>query len=114
VKAGLFSAAGRASDDVEALLIKSKEIARFQKARSWELRTTCDLARIWQSQTRVGEALNSLLEIYNQFTEGFETADLQAAGALLKSLATNSIPCASEPLRQENSSIQGPVDNSAA
>jgi class 3 adenylate cyclase/predicted ATPase len=114
VKAGLFSAAGRASDDVEALLVKSKDIARFQKARLWELRTTCDLARIWQSQTRVGEALNSLREIYDQFTEGFETADLQAADALLKSLSTNWIPCASEPFPQENASTQGPVDSSAA
>jgi class 3 adenylate cyclase/predicted ATPase len=87
VKAGLFLATGRSSAEVESLLMRSKDVARAQQARSWELRTTCDLARVWQGQDRCEEAFNALREIYNQFSEGFETADLQAASALLKSLA---------------------------
>jgi predicted ATPase/class 3 adenylate cyclase len=83
VKAGLLLATGRSTDEVESLLMKSKDVARAQQARSWELRTTCDLARVWQGQGRCEEAFNALREIYDQFSEGFETADLQAAATLL-------------------------------
>jgi predicted ATPase len=92
VKAGFFLAIGRSTDKVESLLMRSKDVARAQQARSWELRTTTDLARVWQSQGRCEEAFNALREIYDQFSEGFETPDLQAANALLKSIAPNCDP----------------------
>jgi predicted ATPase len=102
VKAGLFLATGRSTDEVESLLMRSKDVARAQQARSWELRTTCDLARVWQGQGRCEEAFNALREIYDQFSEGFETADLQAANALLKSLAPNCKSRLSGAVPQEN------------
>jgi class 3 adenylate cyclase/predicted ATPase len=87
VKAALIGATGNAAiGDVEALLVKSLEIARRQQARCWELRTTCDLARIWHGQNRGHEALKLLRSIYDQFSEGFETADLQNAKALMARL----------------------------
>ena len=114
VKAGLFSTTGRSTDEVEALLMRSKEIARIQQARSWELRTTCDLALLWQAQGRCDEAFNALHAIYNQFTEGFATADLQGAHALLKSLAPNWNSHLTESFPQQNGSISDPVGISAA
>lgn len=87
VKAALIGATSNAATgDVEALLVKSLNIARSQQARCWELRTTCDLARIWHGQNRGQEALKLLRSIYDQFSEGFETADLQNAKALMASL----------------------------
>jgi predicted ATPase len=87
VKAALIGATGNAAiGDVEALLVKSLDIARRQQARCWELRTTCDLARIWHGQNRGHEALKLLRSIYDQFSEGFETADLQNAKVLMARL----------------------------
>jgi predicted ATPase/DNA-binding response OmpR family regulator/class 3 adenylate cyclase len=86
VKAGLLSAAERASDQVEILFAKSLEIARGQQARCWELRTACDLASFWQSKGRAIEALHLLQPIYAQFTEGFDSADLRHAKQILDSL----------------------------
>jgi predicted ATPase len=87
VKAGLL----RASEDVdpheiEAILVQSFEIARKQKARCWELRTACDLARFWQDRGRAADGLKLLQPIYDQFTEGFDTLDLQAAKTLIRKL----------------------------
>jgi predicted ATPase len=109
VKAGLFLATGRSADEVESLLMRSKDIARAQQARSWELRTTCDLARVWQGQGHCEKAFNALREIYDQFSEGFETTDLQAAAALLKSIAQNCNPRLRGAFPQKNASIQAPV-----
>jgi predicted ATPase len=64
------------------LLVSSLQIARHQQARSWQLRTTCDLARLWQHQGRDAEALQLVQATYDQFTEGFDTADLRDAAAL--------------------------------
>ena len=89
IKAGLLSATERAGDQVEALFAKSLEIARSQQARCWELRTACDLASLWQSKGRAKEALQLLQPIYAQFTEGFDTADLQHAKLILDSLRPN-------------------------
>ncbi len=86
IKAGLLLAAGRPAAEVEALLVNSREIARHQQARSWELRTACDLARLWQHQDRAAEALQLVKAIFDQFTEGFETADLRNAKTLLAEL----------------------------
>ena len=86
IKAGLLLATGRPTEEVEALLVNSLQIARHQQARSWELRTACDLARLWQHQGRGAEALQLVQTIYDQLTEGFDTADLRDAKALLAEL----------------------------
>jgi predicted ATPase len=61
-------------------------VARRQKAKSWELRATTSLARLWQRQGKREEARLILAQIYNWFTEGFDTADLKEAKALLEEL----------------------------
>jgi predicted ATPase len=63
------------------------EIARRQQAKSWELRATVGLARLFAKQGRRDEARATLDEIYNWFTEGFDTADLKDAKALLEKLS---------------------------
>jgi predicted ATPase len=62
------------------------EIARRQSARSPELRATTSLARLLDEQGRREEARTTLAEIYGWFTEGFDTADLKDAKALLEEL----------------------------
>jgi len=62
------------------------EVAREQSAKSWELRATINLARLLASQGRRHEARSTLSEIYGWFTEGFDTADLKEAKALLEEL----------------------------
>ena len=73
--------------DAEACFEQALEIAKEQSAKSWELRTSTSLARLWQQQGKQAEAHNLLSEIYNWFTEGFDTKDLQDAKALLEALA---------------------------
>jgi tetratricopeptide (TPR) repeat protein len=63
------------------------EIARKQSAKSFELCATTSLARLLDSQGRRDEARTMLAEIYNWFTEGFDTADLKDAKALLDDLS---------------------------
>ena len=63
------------------------EIARNQQAKSFELRAATSLARLWQQQSQRTEAYALLAPIYGWFTEGFDTADLQEAKALLDELA---------------------------
>jgi predicted ATPase len=72
--------------EAEACFLKAIEIAQSQKAKSWELRTATSLARLWQQQGKRHEAHSLLSEIYNWFTEGFDTKDLQEAKALLEEL----------------------------
>jgi predicted ATPase len=62
-------------------------VARRQQAKSWELRAAMSLARLWQSQDKRQEAYDLLAPIYGWFTEGFNTADLLEAKALLDALA---------------------------
>ena len=62
-------------------------VADQQAARSWELRATVSLARLLRSTNRHDEARAMLAEIYNWFTEGFDTADLKEAKALLEELS---------------------------
>ena len=59
---------------------------RRQEAKSLELRAVMSLARLWQQQDKREDARQLLAEIYGWFTEGFETADLQEAKALLEAL----------------------------
>ena len=72
---------------MEACFLKALEISRKQQAKSLELRATVSLARLWQSQGKQTEAHQMLSEIYNWFTEGFDTKDLQEAQALLEELS---------------------------
>jgi predicted ATPase len=62
------------------------EIARRQQAKSWELRAATSLARLWQQRGEREAAYALLAPIYGWFTEGFDTADLQDAAALLGEL----------------------------
>jgi predicted ATPase len=64
--------------------LKAVEIARRQQAKSLELRAVMSLSRLWQQQGKREEARRMLAEIYGWFTEGFDTADLQEAKALLE------------------------------
>ena len=61
-------------------------VARRQQAKSFELRAALSLARLWQQQGKQAEAHTLLAPIYGWFTEGFDTADLQEAKALLDAL----------------------------
>jgi len=61
-------------------------IARRQQARSWELRAAMRLSRLWQQQGKRAAARELLAPVYGWFTEGFDTADLQEAKALLDEL----------------------------
>ena len=61
-------------------------LAHAQQAKSFELRTATNLARLWQQQGKRQEAQDLLAPVYGWFTEGFETADLQDAKVLLKEL----------------------------
>jgi predicted ATPase len=63
------------------------DLARQQQAKCWELRAAMSLARLWQQQGRHTEARDLLAPIFGWFTEGFDTADLQDAKALLEALA---------------------------
>jgi predicted ATPase len=62
-------------------------IARAQQAKSFELRAAVSLARLWQQQGKRQEAQDLLAPVYGWFTEGFDTADLKDAKALLDELA---------------------------
>jgi predicted ATPase len=62
-------------------------VARRQSAKLWELRAAISLTRLWRDQGKRTEARDLLAPVYNWFTEGFDTADLQDAKALLDKLA---------------------------
>ncbi len=70
----------------EVSFLKAIQVAQRQRAKSWELRATIDLARLWHRQGRVDDALAILGKIYNWFTEGFDTNDLVEARALLEEM----------------------------
>jgi predicted ATPase len=71
----------------EAAFRVALEVARHQDARSWELRATTSLARLWQRRGKREEARQILADAYAWFTEGHETPDLHDARALLGELA---------------------------
>lgn len=73
--------------EAEACFLKAIEVAKRQQARSLELRATVSLARLWQAQGKRSEAHHRLSAIYNWFTEGFDTKDLQEAKTLLDELS---------------------------
>jgi len=71
----------------EACFQQALATARRQQAKSWELRAAMSLSRLWQQQGKRDEARELLAPIYGWFTEGFDTADLQEAKALLAELS---------------------------
>ncbi len=73
--------------DAEVYFRQALAVAREQEAKWWELRTANSLARLWRDQDKRKEAHDLLAPIYNWFTEGFDTADLKDAKALLDELA---------------------------
>ena len=75
------------AQEAEGYFLKSIDIARQQQAKSWELRASTSLARLWQQQDKREDARQLLAEIYGGFTEGFATKDLQEAKILLEELA---------------------------
>jgi predicted ATPase len=72
--------------EAETCLRQALDLARRQQAKSLELRAAMSLARLWQRQGKRAEARDLLAPIYGWFTEGFDTADLQEAKALLEEL----------------------------
>ena len=76
----------QAEVEAEAYFQQAIEIARWQSAKSLELRAVMSLSRLWQQQGKRAEAHELLAEVYNWFTEGFDTVDLQEAKALLDQL----------------------------
>jgi DNA-binding winged helix-turn-helix (wHTH) protein/predicted ATPase len=77
----------QAEAEAEACFLKAIDIAHRQSAKSLELRAVMSLSRLWQQQGKKKQAHKMLAEIYNWFTEGFDTADLQEAKALLEELS---------------------------
>ena len=76
------------ADEAERSFCAAIDVARNQCAKSAELRATTSLARLLRDTGRGDEARTMLAEIYDWFTEGFDTADLQEAKALLDELAS--------------------------
>jgi adenylate cyclase len=70
-------------EGAEAHFLRALEVARSQQAKSLELRAAMSLGRLWQEQEKRDDARTLLVLVYNWFTEGFDTADLQEAKALL-------------------------------
>jgi len=69
--------------EAESCFQQAISIARSQQAKSLELRATTSLARLWQQQGKHQEAYDLLASVYHWFTEGFDTADLKDAKAML-------------------------------
>jgi predicted ATPase len=76
----------------EASFQKSLAVARSQQAKAWELRAATSLARLWSSQGRSPEGARVLSDVYDWFTEGFDTPDLKNARRLLDELSPDFSP----------------------
>ena len=83
----LLRQSGTQPEEAEAWLQRALDVARRQEAKSLELRAAMSLSRLWQQQGKQAEAHALLAPIYGWFTEGFDTADLQEAKALLETLS---------------------------
>jgi len=88
IKADLLvrQSATRSIPAAESCLDQAIAVARQQDALFWELRGALSLSRLRLGQDRTDEARRVLAPVYGKFTEGFETADLRAASALLETL----------------------------
>ena len=83
----LLQQAAPEASHAEACFQQALDIARCQQAKSLELRAAMGLGRLWQQQGKRQEAQVLLGEVYYWFTEGFDTADLQEAKALLHAVS---------------------------
>ena len=83
----LLTENSRNTDEADRAFRTAIDVARRQSAKSWELRATTSLARLLAKQGKRDEARAMLAEIYNWFTEGFDTADLKDSKALLEELS---------------------------
>ncbi len=82
----LLENSANAREGAEDLFLQCLDWARKQRVPSWELRGAMSLARLRKLQGRAGEARELLAAVYGRFTEGFGTADLKSAKALLDAL----------------------------
>jgi predicted ATPase len=89
LKGKLLLETGEAEVEAEANLLRAIHIARQQDAKSLELRAAVSLCRLWQGQGKKEEARRMLAEIFNWFTEGFNTGDLNEAKALIEKLSAS-------------------------
>lgn len=87
LKGELLLRQGEAETQVEACFSQALNVAYRQNAKSLELRTVMSLSRLWQKQGKKDEARQMLAEVYDWFTEGFDTPDLKDAKALLEALS---------------------------
>jgi predicted ATPase len=71
----------------EGYFERALAVARAQQAKSWELRASMSMARLWRDRGKREEARDLLAPVYGWFTEGFDTRDLKEAKALLDELA---------------------------
>jgi predicted ATPase len=83
----LLRQTGTPQAEAETWVQQALDVARRQEATSLELRAAMSLSRLWQQQDKRAEAYDLLAPVYGWFTEGFDTADLQEARALLEELA---------------------------
>ncbi|WP_245309482.1 adenylate/guanylate cyclase domain-containing protein [Bradyrhizobium retamae] len=85
---GELTVARRGGDgtEAEACFRRALDVARRQSAKSLELRATASLARLWRDQGKPQQSHDLLAPVYGWFTEGFDTADLREARALLDAL----------------------------
>ena len=83
----LLARSAKQHTEAEACFHQALDIARRQQAKSWELRAAMSLSRLWQGHRKLKKAHQLLTPIYNWFTEGFDTADLQEAKQLLAELS---------------------------
>jgi predicted ATPase len=74
--------------NAEDYFLQAVDWARRQQALSWELRAATSLAKLWRDAGKTAEAKQLLTGVYDRFTEGFETADLRTARALIEELGT--------------------------
>ena len=82
----LLQQSEESSPEAESCFQQALTVARQQQAKALELRAATSLARLWQQQGKKTEAYDVLTPVYNWFTEGFDTADLKDAKALLEEL----------------------------
>jgi hypothetical protein len=82
----LRTSSANAAAEAEKYFLRSLDLAQQQQALSWELRSAMSLTRLQLRQGREAEARQSVRPVYGRFTEGFETADLCAARAVLGQL----------------------------
>jgi predicted ATPase len=89
LKGELLLRSATAGGEAESCCLEALGVAREQQARSLELRAALSLARLWRSQGKRNEARELLTPVYNGFTEGFDTLDLQDAKILIGELETD-------------------------